>query len=357
MEQNKAEILSELYAIRATMSLVAQNEDKTQESKKSIDSKKAQNKKLNKSITAKQDEIDREIQSLKCETVLDTCKKDFQEVKDHIVEMTLGISSIILFICLIIAGVALFFTVGFFAEWEFYDMGIGWNRFIQNPIAISIIVGIVLIPTLITFFSVLIANRDDFSYLRDAKRTRKKADEQLNAGHTYVDEAKGASLEKAVEEYEAERERAAVVLETEVSQYRLLSANLKEESRALVHSATEAYPVIDFRDWGNVDLLIYYFETGRADDVKEALQLVDRQLQTDQITRAIETASQEIQRTVKDSVYRLGQTMVKCFERLSRQMAAQHQEAMTSQIMTNALLSQIATKSTDLYVQVNAQVS
>ena len=56
--------------------------------------------------------------------------------------------------------------------------------------------------------------------------------------------------------------------------------------------STESF--ISERDWENLDLVIYYFDTGRADTIKEALQLVDRQKQTDMIVNAIRQASSEI---------------------------------------------------------------
>ena len=33
-------------------------------------------------------------------------------------------------------------------------------------------------------------------------------------------------------------------------------------------------------DWSNLDLIIYYLETNRADTIKEALQLLDEEIRT-----------------------------------------------------------------------------
>ena len=74
-------------------------------------------------------------------------------------------------------------------------------------------------------------------------------------------------------------------------------------------------------DWGNVDLLIYYLETGRADTLKEALQLVDRQRQTDQIVEAIEEAGEAICATIYTASQRLGQALAQSFSVISAQLS------------------------------------
>ena len=45
--------------------------------------------------------------------------------------------------------------------------------------------------------------------------------------------------------------------------------------------------VLDIRDWKYIDLIIFYFESGRADTLKESLQQVDRPVQTDEILKEI----------------------------------------------------------------------
>ena len=50
---------------------------------------------------------------------------------------------------------------------------------------------------------------------------------------------------------------------------------------------TEFSSVLDPRDWANIDLIIFYYETGRADTLKEALQQVDRQRQNEALIKAI----------------------------------------------------------------------
>ena len=78
--------------------------------------------------------------------------------------------------------------------------------------------------------------------------------------------------------------------------------------------------LLDERDWKNIDLIIFYFETGRADTFKEALQQVDREMQTDRIVGAIENAGTLISRTIQGGLSALRADMVKCFSLLSAQI-------------------------------------
>ena len=57
--------------------------------------------------------------------------------------------------------------------------------------------------------------------------------------------------------------------------------------------------LLDPRDWKYVDLVIFNYETGRAFTRQEALQLVDRETQTDRIIASIDRAAKYIGDCVK----------------------------------------------------------
>lgn len=88
--------------------------------------------------------------------------------------------------------------------------------------------------------------------------------------------------------------------------------------------------VLDIRDWQHIDLVIFYFETGRADTLKEALQQVDRKVQTDEIIDAIKTAGQNISSTIRMSMNELRGDLNRSFAKLSVQLADQHREQMSA---------------------------
>lgn len=95
-------------------------------------------------------------------------------------------------------------------------------------------------------------------------------------------------------------------------------------------------------DWKNVDLLIFYLNTGRADSLKEALLLVDKQRQTDQLESAIRSAADHIVDTIRDSTYRLGAVITRSMARLSNQIKTYHSELLTSTNRTADLLESMA---------------
>lgn len=80
-------------------------------------------------------------------------------------------------------------------------------------------------------------------------------------------------------------------------------------------------PIIDERDWRYLDLIIYQIETRRADTIKEALQLVDRELQTQRIENMITGATNYIVGTMKQGFAMLQNTLVQVYEGLSNQLS------------------------------------
>ena len=69
--------------------------------------------------------------------------------------------------------------------------------------------------------------------------------------------------------------------------------------RKMMDDLTKKYAkIIDIRDWENVDLVIYYFETGRVDSIKEALLQVDLEKRNERIVNSMEIATLSLTRTV-----------------------------------------------------------
>ena len=83
---------------------------------------------------------------------------------------------------------------------------------------------------------------------------------------------------------------------------------------------------LDPRDWRHVDLIIFYFETGRADSFKEALQQADREMQTNRIVNAVQSAGALITQTINNGFSNLQKSMVHCFGVLSEQIAIASQQ-------------------------------
>ena len=155
------------------------------------------------------------------------------------------------------------------------------------------------------------------------------------------------------------------------------TATAKAAKEALVEY-TEGLLVED--DWKNVDLLIFYLKTGRANSLQDALLLVDTQRRTDQITEAIATAAQYVGSSLEkvsvriDSLSanmtkelnRLGSTIERNnsylisavsgtsailgsqINRFNEEMSRQNQALLKAQDINNALLDRANTQSDEL---------
>lgn len=107
------------------------------------------------------------------------------------------------------------------------------------------------------------------------------------------------------------------IAEEETSELRVQCINEckihREQAKSLYSVFAEKYSeILDERDWVNLDLIIFYLQTGRAENLKEALQQVDRQRQTDAIVGAINNAAKEICNTFRQESERTRQVIVAC---------------------------------------------
>lgn len=165
-------------------------------------------------------------------------------------------------------------------------------------------------------------------------------------------------LNKIVAEYPAWEEKAKQIvfqMEVEVNPMIDKCENLLEVLRK-TYSFT-----IDERDWQYLDLIIFYLETGRADNMKEALVLVEREVQTQRIIDKIEEATQRICMTIAAAAHRISRQLGVISAQLSVVTALQTvQLAQNSQMIkqiefNNALIAKANTSSQKLMKDV-AQV-
>lgn len=90
--------------------------------------------------------------------------------------------------------------------------------------------------------------------------------------------------------------------------------NIAECSRVFRNTLEKTYAdLLDLRDWQYIDYLIYMLETRRAENLKEALQLTDREIQTQRIVETLKTATQAICNTIQTNLGQIKQSMEKQF--------------------------------------------
>ena len=120
----------------------------------------------------------------------------------------------------------------------------------------------------------------------------------------------------------------------EIEKEKQLIVSNTTASRVLYKTLYKEYKdFLDVRDWQNIDLLIFYFETGRVDTMKEALQEVDKQRRAEMVAQTVLYASNQICQTINIRMKELQSNMTECFSRLFDGLTVMHQ-SIISQIKT-----------------------
>ncbi len=252
---------------------------------------------------------------------------------------------------------------------NFWGFGIGWG--------IPIVFGLIyLTVALIKFVGRLsiapsVAKRAKQEYIDKHNQRKEYLRQQLDDNYSVeyneaVQELQRATKawEQLLESKEEARRKHLSEYETKMQEYGLAETNQKTEStntknlltgkskqmKLALNNTYDSW--LSESDWQNTDLLIYYLETGRADDLKEALLLVDKQRQTDQIVRAVREAGIAVQSSIETSMARLADGLAKSFSvlssqlervgsRLSRMATAQEESILSSERNMQKLGAQI----------------
>ena len=124
----------------------------------------------------------------------------------------------------------------------------------------------------------------------------------------------------------------------------------KKEYVLMLRAIQEEFAdVLDKRDWQDVDLLMYYFESGRADDLKEALLQVDNERRTDRIVDTIKEATDRICWTLKTGFDMLNRTLQHGFAAIESRIKQQN--------ILLAQQNQLLAQQNGLMAQQNAELS
>lgn len=161
---------------------------------------------------------------------------------------------------------------------------------------------------------------------------------------------------------EAEENIVTVHNENKTNLAQAQAAYEEKKSEAILHAQTGVTLIdglnktfgslIDKRDWENLDIILYSIETRRADSFKEALAIVDRERHTERITETIALAGQEICQSIGAGLDSLQAQMATGFSLLSQQINIH--EASTS-LQFSHLSDQLALQIEGVTSQVNMQ--
>lgn len=142
----------------------------------------------------------------------------------------------------------------------------------------------------------------------------------------YVEKSRRKQLKRDI----AHPEKSDKMLASYAARERLRALVKKREDKTypIVLRTEELYkalqkqyaPVLDERNWKNLDLVIFALETGRAENLKEALQYTDGEMRTRRIERAIQQATSQICSTIRSGFASLETTIHNCCNQLSAQI-------------------------------------
>lgn len=323
MDKSKNQILSELYCIKAGLSAISMEKDKVSKEENKL-------KKLCKEITENNDNIsqlrtliateERNVTLYQSNSYKSEKKPKFHE------QIFGGLCGALTGAVLSPIGVIVVsFLIGLIAAALDKDTSASF-AFMENPI--------IFLYGLIGFAIVGIPVGMIISYFDKLKKY--DADEERRQKMLSSNNQNLSVHKESLNGYKTELTRCNYVLEKNNNSYKDNFAIYENVKKLAIPTSEQLYSALvnqfnstlDCRDWKHIDLIIFYYETGRADTLKECLQQVDRQVQTDAIIKEIRSASKNISSTIKTSITGLQQEMVMCFDKLSVQLYSQYKETM-----------------------------
>lgn len=147
-------------------------------------------------------------------------------------------------------------------------------------------------------------------------------------------EAANAELIRLNDKYHNEFSKANMLFATYVSDGNVIASTLYENYSK----------ILDMRDWENLDFIIYLFETGRVNNIKEALLIVDKERRKNEIVSAINNANTAISENINNGFTKLQESLnnrlnllVKQVEKLSSNVVSLNKtiEIQTERIITD----------------------
>lgn len=307
--EQKNQMLADLYALRAGMSAISIERDKFgvkekaySDAKRKVDCACYEYENAENSVS-RCDEYDKK----------DSLQKTEEKVKlDRTFKKTV-IGSIVAGIF----GALIPWVIYFLHGDNIQDSKYGYSNWKEYLLVSACILGIIFVVGLAIALIVKVSNGKDL---------QKRIKEGSGKSKQDLKDAK-ARLTQAAWDCDSAQKALAVVSE-DYEKVKSVSTKLSQEMYDAL--AAQFKSVLDIRDWEHIDLIIFNFETGRADTLKEALQQVDRRVQTDEIIEAIESAGSSIAATINVTMRELRSDLNKSFNRLSEQLAIQHAEQMTA---------------------------
>lgn len=329
MAKTKNQLLSELYAIKAGLSVISLEKEKVvKEENKATKAKNAHknNEKSIKEVKAKISSLEKSLEeNKKLNDSPELLKKETNKKPESKAKKVFNTILIILGVTVLggvigaIVGIPVW-LISTFWTMDFDSIG----TFLLWGLIIGLGIGFVGGTIMYIVTSALDKSKGKKKEKKEFNdKVSKVKSEIINAEHNL------ASNKKQLKTLEGKTKTMALESETCFTTYKKVADTSVKASKVLYESLVKEYnDTIIESEWGNLDLIIYYIETGRADTVKEALQQMDNKKQHDALLSAIKEATDSICGTIHTSLNTLRTDMNICFSNLSSQIEKQHSESM-----------------------------
>ncbi len=248
------------------------------------------------------EKYDRKEEISKCERQLSIAKSDAKKHYTVAFLMFLLSSAVISLLLFLIFGVKIFSDV----------MQKGKLAIILNVALLILVAGFPVIAPIVACISNLSTGSHDKACIKKEQKNLKEL-KKLDAEEDKRVQAAKSAAKANIDKLPHIREWAQRILDERNG---LILPLIKYCNQYYAALYGEYKNFLDERDWKNLDLVIYEIETRRADSIKEALQLTDRELQTDRIVKTLGEATKAICYTVSRGFFELQNTVKICCDKI-----------------------------------------
>ena len=341
------EIVAGLYSLRAGLSLVAQCARNIQRYDLDIDDIEKRRNKLIESESKKKQRLEREINSCRKkithkEQLINESEKSISDSSKLILRILLELLGSIA----VIGGLVCFAIFWFYGIFEVFFKDYWAPFFVNTHNTIMFLLSLTgldeswqliiaaVLSCILAFSSwffalpILFDISSIFSDISMYKNKNKKSKASINVYQREINSLK-RELEEKISTFQEidvpkETKKLNQIAANEKDQYEQKNKqayiNTKMLALATLKALEDVSP-IDKRDWANLDIIIYFIETGRADTIKEALAMVDQERRTNAIVTSIQNATIEISKTIKTPINSLQNSLNASFDALRQEIS------------------------------------
>ena len=341
---DKKQIIGTLYSIRAGISYIGEMVDSIKDSQKDTRETEASIRERRKEISSNSQKSmkqrylaeDLENQIFEKQKKVMECEESIKAAKKAPIEYDGKIATLVIVILfpLIAVGLAFFLKYANSAEevngFVSFLLGVGW--FATIFVVYPNVIGAFIWALVVTIKGMVRGKRDRKEAVRKLTEQKEEYESEIESLQEEKEIAEDDTPDairgfvQANEEIKEEIKKDEAIL-TFLENFRKVMA---EQCRKVYNALVDEYGEFFHPDnWQYLDRVVYYLSTGRADTIRDALNLMDQRLNAEMIANEIRASSnmvaQEIQRSnqmtmslisecaarISRSVYEVGKTVVK----------------------------------------------